>query len=69
MNLIANRVHPRHDRWQPAKARPAAVQDHDLPVLAKEENPTVSLDWEPLLLAGIQPALVVGGERRWHGRR
>ena len=69
MNLIANRVHPRHDRWQPAKARPVAVQDHDLPVLAKEENPTVSLDWEPLLLAGIQPALVVGGERRWHGRR
>lgn len=69
MNLIANRMHLRHDRWQPAKARTAAVQDHDLPVLAARENPVVCLDWEPLILSGVQPALALGAERRWSGRR
>ena len=67
MNFVTHRARPSvHSR--DAAARPA-VQDHDLPVLAKEENPTVSLDWEPLLLAGVEPALVLGGERRWQGRR
>ena len=66
MNFVTHRARPSvHSR---NVARPAS-QDHDLPLLAKQENPTVSLDWEPLLLAGVQPALVVGGERRWHGRR
>ncbi len=69
MNLIANRTHPGYGRWQPAKTRAAAVQDHDLPILATEENPVVSLDWEPLILSGVQPALALGGERRWSGRR
>jgi hypothetical protein len=47
----------------------APPQDHDLPVLAREQNPIVSLDWDVLIAAGVQPALVLGAERRWQGRR
>jgi len=49
--------------------KPLPVQDHDLPVLASEEAPTQRLDWETLMREGVEPALVIGGERRWHGRR
>ncbi len=56
-----------------ARRRKAATHassfDHDLPVLAKERNPVAPIDWEPLLAAGVQPALVLGAERRWQGRR
>ena len=45
------------------------MPDHDLPVLATRESPAVMLDWEPLLAAGVQPALILGAERRWQGRR
>lgn len=55
------------------RRREAAIRahafDHDLPVLAKERNPIAPIDWEPLLAAGVQPALVLGAERRWQGRR
>ena len=45
------------------------VPDHDLPVLAAEEKDQPRLDWEALMREGVQPALLIGGERRWHGRR
>lgn len=65
------------DRWVPTAAPPrkllklrkTIVQDHDLPVLAKEENPLAPTDWEPLLANGVQPALILGAERRWQGSR
>lgn len=43
--------------------------EHDLPVLAKEQNPMTPIDWEPLLAAGVQPSLMLGAERRWKGAR
>lgn len=52
----------------PAAKRPP-VQDHDLPILALEELPGREADWKSLLEAGVEPALLIGGERRWHGRR
>ena len=45
------------------------AQDHDLPVLALKGAAMPRLDWEALMRDGVQPALLVGGERRWHGRR
>jgi hypothetical protein len=57
------------DTRRPTAAAKAAQQDHDLPLLAQDLNPTVWIDWEPLLAGGIQPALVLGAERRWQGRR
>ncbi|HET9576574.1 MAG TPA: hypothetical protein VFP44_02040 [Usitatibacter sp.] len=65
------------DRWIPSaaparrmlKVRKTDVQDHDLPVLATAENPPAVIDWEPLLAAGVHPALILGAERRWQGRR
>jgi len=43
--------------------------DHDLPVLAAQAMAERRVDWESLMRDGVQPALLVGGERRWHGRR
>ncbi|HUI99886.1 MAG TPA: hypothetical protein VLY46_06595 [Usitatibacter sp.] len=44
--------------------------DHDLPVLAAEQAAAAPrLDWEALMGDGVQPALLVDGERRLHGRR
>lgn len=51
------------------KPRRPAEQDHDLPILAAEENPRPSLDWESLLASGVQPALLLGAERRVQNRR
>ncbi len=71
MNLIAQ-------RWQPGllaqqkprrKQQPVVVPDHDLPVLSLEEYPRVHLDWDALLISGVQPALILGAERRWQGKR
>lgn len=45
------------------------VQDHDLPILALEEAGAADVDWETLLREGVQPALLVEGERRSRGRR
>ena len=50
-------------------ARQPPAQDHDLPVLALRETALPRLDWDALMRDGVQPALLVGGERRWHGRR
>jgi hypothetical protein len=52
----------------PASIRPP-VPDHDLPILAMEEMPAREEDWKTLLETGVEPALLIGGERRWHGRR
>ena len=46
-----------------------ADQDHDLPVLAAQENPHLQLEWESLMNDGIVPALVLGAERRSRGPR
>lgn len=43
--------------------------DHDLPVLAGQEMSERRFDWEALMRDGVQPALLIGGERRWHRRR
>ena len=43
--------------------------DHDLPVLAAQEMSERRVDWEALMREGVQPALLIGGERRWQGRR
>ncbi len=66
MNFVTHRARPSVHSRDVARAAP---QDHDLPVLAKEDHPAVNLDWEPLLLSGVQPALALGAERRWSGRR
>ena len=50
-------------------AKQPQAQDHDLPVLAARESPVSRPDWEKLMGDGVQPALLVAGERRWHGRR
>ena len=68
MNLIAKSHRASYSPDGPATRRPAP-QDHDLPVLACEENPPVQLDWEFLLAQGVQPALILGAERRSQGRR
>jgi hypothetical protein len=51
-----------------AATQPAS-QDHDLPVLALEEARVPGVDWDELLRDGVQPALLVDGERRSRGRR
>lgn len=43
--------------------------DHDLPVLAAEQHDTPRPPWDKLLAAGIQPALILGAERRLQGKR
>ena len=43
--------------------------DHDLPLLAMQLAARPRLDWESLLDDGVQPALVLGAERRFHGAR
>lgn len=43
--------------------------DHDLPVLEAQEMAERRVDWEALMREGVQPALLIGGERRWQGRR
>lgn len=47
------------------------VSDHDLPVLAAQEepHPPQRPDWASLLDDGVQPALILGAERRSSGRR
>ena len=50
-------------------ARAAGAIDHDLPLLAAAHELPRPTAWEPLLEAGIEPALVLGAERRWSGKR
>ena len=42
---------------------------HDLPVLAAEQNPPRLPRWESLMDDGVQPALILGAERRTSGPR
>ncbi len=62
----AARTPPRNVR---AAKLPPPPQDHDLPVLAVEESAMSRIDWEGLMHDGVQPALLIDGERRRHGRR
>jgi hypothetical protein len=50
-------------------AKQPAAQDHDLPILAIEEAGVPGVDWDELLHDGVQPALLIDGERRLRGRR
>jgi len=59
------RMPPRNVR----AVKPQPLQDHDLPILAVEEASMEKLDWEALMGDGMQPALLIDGERRWRGRR
>ena len=51
------------------RQRALAAEGHDLPVLAAEHSPRVRLDWERIMEDGAQPALILGAERRLHGKR
>jgi hypothetical protein len=48
--------------------RPRAVQEyveaHDLPVLGVQESARIMIPWESLMDDGVQPALILGAERR-----
>ena len=45
------------------------VPEIDLPVLAADESPAVTIDWDAMMAAEVQPALILGAERRWQGPR
>ena len=51
------------------KVAKKVVESHDLPTMAVEENPAVITPWESLIDDGVQPALILGAERRTTGRR
>jgi hypothetical protein len=54
----------------PMNASPPAFPDHDLPILAAQRpDPPRRPDWASLLDDGVQPALVLGAERRLQGPR
>jgi hypothetical protein len=69
MKIATRKPHARTPQRNVRAAKPPSVQDHDLPILALEEASTPQLDWDELIGEGVQPALLVGGERRWQGRR
>ena len=53
----------------PAGMAAATPDTHDLPVLAIEQAAPVITPWESLLENGVQPALILGAERRSGGDR
>lgn len=69
MRPSAETSHAAATRREATRLRRPAEQDHDLPILAVEENPRPRLDWEALLASGVQPALLLGAERRLQNRR
>ena len=69
MKIATRKPHARTLARNVRAAKRPPVQDHDLPILALEEAATPHLDWEALMRDGVQPALLVAGERRRHGRR
>jgi hypothetical protein len=69
MKIATRKPHARTPPRNVRAVKPLAGQDHDLPVLASEEAPTHRVDWEALMQDGVQPALLVDGERRSRGRR
>jgi len=46
-----------------------APESHDLPVMGIVENARHLPPWESLLDDGVQPALILGAERRLHRSR
>jgi hypothetical protein len=50
-------------------ARAAGAVGHDLPVLAAAHDLPKPVQWEPLLARGVEPAMFLGAERRWSGKR
>ena len=56
-------------RRLPAEKAAANPDTHDLPGLAAEQAAPVITPWESLIEAGVQPALVLGAERRSGGGR
>ena len=69
MKVVASKARAATPRRNVPASKRAPVQDHDLPTLAAEEMPARDADWKSLLETGVQPAFLIGGERRWHGRR
>lgn len=67
MNLIVD--DPRITRMSPQLDFTPAPADHDLPLLAAQEEPAFRPEWEELLDTGVQPALILGAERRSQGKR
>ena len=54
---------------KPERASPLA-DGHDLPILAAAEQSRYQPPWESLIDDGVQPALILGAERRSNrGRR
>lgn len=53
---------------KPERASPLA-DGHDLPILAAGEESRYQPPWESLLDDGVQPALILGAERRSNGGR
>ena len=53
----------------PADKAAATPDTHDLPVLAAEQAAPIITPWESLLESGVQPALILGAERRSNGGR
>ena len=51
--------------------RAVPMSDHDLPVVAAEQQADAPQrpDWASLLDDGVQPALILGAERRSSGQR
>ena len=68
MKIAHRKLHSAAPNRNVRAAKQPSSQDHDLPILALEQS-TPRLDWEALMGDGVQPALLVAGERRWHGRR
>lgn len=66
-------THRLHSPAAPPQLRPIAratgAADHDLPLVAAAHDLPRPIEWEPLFAKGVQPALVLGAERRWTGKR
>ena len=58
-----------HQSDRPHGSKANVDPQHDLPILAVQENPRVPLPWQSLMDDGIMPALLLGAERRIAGGR
>ena len=47
----------------------ATPAGHDLPLLGLDESPRFLPEWDALIVQGVQPALLLGAERRHRGPR
>ena len=54
---------------RPRVERALPSETHDLPVLGAIEGPRNLTPWESLMDDGVQPALILGAERRSSGVR